>query len=48
MATNDTNFGQVRHWLATNVSVNSDGQVVIPESANISPYIGPAPLPNYM
>jgi hypothetical protein len=48
MARNDSSFGQVRHWLATNVSVGEDGRLNIPYKANVSPYVGPAPLPNYM
>src|ERR1700710_2298691 len=48
MATNDTNFGQVRHWLVTNITVGSSGQLNIPKESNVSPYIGPAPLPNYV
>jgi hypothetical protein len=48
MATNDETFGQVRHWLAKDVTVDTDGKVVVLKEANISPYIGPAPLPNYM
>lgn len=50
MADNDQNFGQVRHWLSTNVAVKSDGALVIQSgtSNDISPYIGPAPLPNYI
>ncbi|KAI3392602.1 hypothetical protein diail_5476 [Diaporthe ilicicola] len=47
MAKADTNFGQVRHWLATGVSTNEDGELSIPSESNISPYVGPAPLPNY-
>jgi hypothetical protein len=48
MSTNDETFGQVRHWLAKDVTVDTDGKVVVLNEANISPYIGPAPLPNYM
>ncbi|KAJ4348704.1 uncharacterized protein N0V89_010082 [Didymosphaeria variabile] len=50
MANNDQNFGQVRHWLSTNVSVKDDGGLVVQSSTpnDISPYIGPAPLPNYV
>jgi phosphatidylethanolamine-binding protein len=48
MSNNDTKFGQVRHWLASNVSISDDGQLNIPQEAAISSYIGPAPLPNYM
>lgn len=48
MATNDANFGQVRHWLATGISIRGDGELVIPSEGNISPYVGPAPLPNYV
>ena len=44
----DTYFGQVRHWLVTNISSNPDGSLSIPQDGTISPYIGPAPLPNYM
>ncbi|POS73878.1 hypothetical protein DHEL01_v207732 [Diaporthe helianthi] len=46
MSTNDTNFGQVRHWLTTNVSTRDDGELVIPSEGNITRYVGPAPLPN--
>ncbi|KAL5390391.1 hypothetical protein DPSP01_001958 [Paraphaeosphaeria sporulosa] len=47
---NDQNFGQVRHWLSTNISVKEDGALKILSSSpnDISPYIGPAPLPNYV
>jgi len=48
MTANDTGFGQVRHWLAVNVSVKPDGQLEIPKEGNVSPYVGPAPLPNYV
>jgi len=48
MSNNDTTFGQVRHWLATNVSVDDQGQLNIDSQSNISSYIGPAPLPNYI
>lgn len=50
MTDNDTNFGQVRHWFAANVSVSDDGEVVVYSAPqyNVSPYVGPAPLPNYM
>ncbi|KAF2443463.1 PEBP-like protein [Karstenula rhodostoma CBS 690.94] len=49
METNDQNFGQVRHWLSTNISVKEDGALLILSSSpNISPYVGPAPLPNYV
>lgn len=47
MSDNDTTFGQVRHWLAVNVSVGEDGILTVRDDA-LSPYIGPAPLPNYM
>ncbi|KAF2101650.1 PEBP-like protein [Rhizodiscina lignyota] len=46
MSTNDTKFGQVRHWLAGKISIKEDGQLVIPTAGNVSHYIGPAPLPN--
>lgn len=48
MAENDANFGQVRHWLATGISIGDGGELVIPSEGNISPYVGPAPLPNYI
>jgi hypothetical protein len=48
MSSNDQTFGQIRHWLALNVSIGDDGQVNIPKTSEVSPYIGPAPLPNYM
>lgn len=48
MATNDANFGQVRHWLATGISTRTDGELILPSEGNISPYVGPAPLPNYI
>lgn len=44
----DTYFGQVRHWLVTNVSTSSDGSLDISSGNQISPYVGPAPLPNYL
>jgi len=48
MVSNDSTFGQIRHWLAVNVSVDSSGKVIIPKDAIVSPYVGPAPLPNYI
>ncbi|KAL2272731.1 hypothetical protein FJTKL_06039 [Diaporthe vaccinii] len=48
MAENDANFGQVRHWLATGISSRDGGELVIPSEGIISPYVGPAPLPNYI
>lgn len=44
----DTYFGQVRHWLVTDISSNTDGSLAIPPGSGISPYVGPAPLPNYL
>lgn len=44
----DTYFGQVRHWLVSNVSTDSDGSLNIAQGNEISPYLGPAPLPNYL
>lgn len=44
----DTYFGQVRHWLVTNVSTKSDGSLSISEGSSLSPYVGPSPLPNYV
>ncbi|KAF1945287.1 PEBP-like protein [Clathrospora elynae] len=48
MMNNDIYFGQVRHWLVTNLSSNTDGSLSHFASAERSPYVGPAPLPNYM
>ncbi|KAJ4289621.1 hypothetical protein N0V90_010950 [Kalmusia sp. IMI 367209] len=50
MANNDQNFGQVRHWLSINVSMKEDGELIINSNPkfDISSYIGPAPLPNYI
>ena len=48
MADNDAKFGQVRHWLATGISIGDGGELVVPSKGNVSPYVGPAPLPNYI
>jgi hypothetical protein len=48
MMNNDTYFGQVRHWLVTNVSTSTSGTLSIPSNSIVSPYVGPAPLPNYL
>ncbi|KAI8931785.1 hypothetical protein NX059_011422 [Plenodomus lindquistii] len=48
MMNNDTYFGQVRHWLATNLTSTPNGTLSHFAAAERSPYIGPAPLPNYM
>jgi hypothetical protein len=48
MMNNDTYFGQVRHWLVNNASTTPDGTITTSTGATISPYIGPAPLPNYL
>lgn len=45
---NDTYFGQVRHWLVSNISTDSGGFLNIAEATEVSPYVGPAPLPNYL
>lgn len=45
---NDTHFGQVRHWLVTNLSTSANGALLKSEGEDISPYVGPAPLPNYL
>lgn len=44
----DTYFGQVRHWLVTNISTDSDGSLQLAQGTEISSYVGPAPLPNYL
>jgi hypothetical protein len=48
MMNNDTYFGQVRHWLVTNLSTSANGALIKSEGDDVSPYIGPAPLPNYL
>ncbi|KAJ9604432.1 hypothetical protein H2200_011268 [Cladophialophora chaetospira] len=49
MSNNDLTFGQVRHWLAVNVPIRDKRELrVISPSSDVSPYIGPAPLPNYV
>lgn len=45
---NDTYFGQVRHWLVTNITTSSTGTLSLASASTISPYVGPAPLPNYL
>lgn len=45
---NDTYFGQIRHWLVTGISTDSSGALSLGSSTTISPYVGPAPLPNYL
>ncbi|GAD92937.1 hypothetical protein MGG_14045 [Paecilomyces variotii No. 5] len=42
---NDKYFGQVRHWLTTRVTVSPSGEVNVSEGQDISPYVGPAPIP---
>ncbi|OKL62163.1 hypothetical protein UA08_02161 [Talaromyces atroroseus] len=41
----DTRFGQVRHWLVTNCSVSSAGEIIDLKARTLSPWIGPAPIP---
>jgi phosphatidylethanolamine-binding protein (PEBP) family uncharacterized protein len=48
MMSNDTYFGQIRHWLVTGISTDTSGTLSLGSSSTISPYVGPAPLPNYM
>lgn len=48
MVNDDTYFGEIRHWMATNLSSSSDGTLSHFASAERSPYVGPAPLPNYL
>ena len=45
---NDTYCGQVRHWLITNLSSNPDGTLSHVAASNFTPYMRPAPLPNYL
>lgn len=44
----DTYFGQVRHWLVTNISTKPDGSLSIHYGSEVSPYVAPSPLPNYL
>ncbi|XPS79502.1 hypothetical protein M3J07_011502 [Ascochyta lentis] len=48
MMNDDTYFGQVRHWLVSNISTGSDGSLNVSQGNEISSYVGPAPLPNYL
>ncbi|KAF1929844.1 uncharacterized protein M421DRAFT_389644 [Didymella exigua CBS 183.55] len=48
MMNNNTYFDQVRHWLVTDLSTGPDGALNIDQGQEISPYLGPAPLPNYL
>jgi hypothetical protein len=48
MMNDDTYFGQVRHWLVTNVSTSADGSLSLSQDTTTSPYGPPSPLPNYM
>lgn len=44
----DTYFGQVRHWLVTNISTESDGSLSLTNGSQVSSYVAPSPLPNYI
>jgi hypothetical protein len=44
----DLYFGQVRHWLVSDISTKPDGSLFIPEGSDLSPYVPPSPLPNYL
>jgi len=48
MTNNDTTFGQVRHWLITNLSSEPSGTLSYATAAIRSHYVRPAPLPNYI
>jgi hypothetical protein len=48
MMNDDTYFGQVRHWLVTDVTANPDGSLSIPAGSGPTAYLGPSPLPNYL
>ncbi|EFQ35604.1 hypothetical protein CGRA01v4_04086 [Colletotrichum graminicola] len=44
---NDGTFGQVRHWLVANATLNNAGDVLVDDADGavaVSPYVGPAPL----
>jgi len=45
---NDTTFGQVRHWFVPKCKVLADGNVQDGEQTDVSPYVGPAPLPAHL
>ena len=42
---NDDRAGQVRHWLATHVKINRTGEVDLTAANQLSPWVGPAPMP---
>lgn len=44
----DTYFGQVRHWLVTNISTEPDGSLSFSNGSEVSSYVPPSPLPNYL
>lgn len=48
MMNDDTYFGQVRHWLVSNLTTDSQGTLNLNQGTEVSPYVGPAPLPNYL
>jgi Icc-related predicted phosphoesterase len=48
MMNDDTYFGQVRHWLVTDIITKPDGSLSIPTGAGPTPYLAPSPLPNYL
>ena len=49
MMDNDTYFGQVRHWLVSGMTTKLDGSLLsYGSTSDISTYVGPAPLPNYL
>jgi hypothetical protein len=48
MMNNDTYFGQVRHWLVPSLTSSPSGSLSLSNPATQHPYIGPAPLPNYL
>ncbi|KAK2053083.1 PEBP-like protein [Colletotrichum caudatum] len=43
---NDGTFGQVRHWLVVDATLNHAGDVLVDanDAVAVSPYVGPAPL----
>ncbi|KAH7406675.1 hypothetical protein DE146DRAFT_648090 [Phaeosphaeria sp. MPI-PUGE-AT-0046c] len=48
MMKDDNYFGQVRHWLVTNISIEASGYLSISSGSEVSSYVPASPLPNYL
>lgn len=49
LTNHDTYAGQVRHWLSTHISAHqNDSSLDFSHAQHISPWLPPAPLPNYI